>query len=119
MKKLVIVLGLVFAGFTLNAQEGISLKSAQVHQAFKSGDFTITVPEDVTAEQVESLEGYYKDYFTVAFNANTNQLSFKLNKENAASFRVVNRMMVGLNLKKFIVDGQEMTFDEMYEKYYN
>lgn len=119
MKKVVIALALVFAGFTLNAQEGISLKSNQVHQAYKTGEFTINVPEDVTVEQVDKLKGYYKDYFTVSFNEDKDELVFKINKDDQNSFRVVNRMLVGLNLKTFIVDGQTMNFEEMYSKYYN
>lgn len=118
MKKVVIVLGLVFAGFTLNAQEGIAIKPAQVHQAYKTGVFAITVPENITTENVESLKGYYKDYFTVSFDENTDVLTFNLNKDKEAAFRVVNRMLVGLELKTFVVDGQTLTFDELYAKYY-
>lgn len=119
MKKVVIVLGLVFAGFTLNAQEGISIKSAQVHQAYKTGEFTITVPEDITSEQVDKLKGYYTEYFSVTFDENKDVLSFIVNKDKEGAFRVVNRMLVGLNLKTFMVDGESMTFEQLYVKYYN
>jgi hypothetical protein len=118
MKKIVIAIALVFAGFAVNAQETVQVSSKSVAKVKQSGMFYVSVSDAITAEQVEKVKGYYKNYFDVVLNSENNQLEFKMVNTDTMSFNVVNRMLVSLNVQHILVDGKEMTFEEMMDRYY-
>lgn len=99
------------------SQNSASISTAQLKAAKSSGVFEFSVPEDITAEKVEAVKGYYKDYFSVSFNESTDVLKVTLLKNEDPNINVVNRLLVALDLRTINVGSENMTFMDMKEKY--
>ncbi|MNK18565.1 hypothetical protein D3C87_367730 [compost metagenome] len=99
------------------SQNSASITESQLKSGKSSGVYEFTVPESITAEKVDAVKGYYKDYFTVAFNETTDQLKVTLLKKEEMNVNVMNRLLVALDLRMISVGGQEMTFQDMKDKY--
>lgn len=120
MKKLLVVIALIGSGLYAHSQESVNVKSTEIHQGFKSGHFVMSVPESITEEQLNKVKTHYTNYFEVKLDETKDQLVFDmLKKDDQMAFRVVNRLLVSLNLKTILVDGNPMTFEEMAKRYYN
>lgn len=99
------------------SQNAASITESQLKSGKSSGVYEFTVPESITAEKVDAVKGYYKDYFTVSFNEATDQLKVTLLKKEEMNVNVMNRLLVALDLRMVSVGGQEMTFQDMKDKY--
>ena len=108
---------LAFASSFAFSQNAASITESQLKSGKSSGVYEFTVPESITAEKVDAVKGYYKDYFTVSFNEATDQLKVTLLKKEEMNVNVMNRLLVALDLRTISVGGQEMTFQDMKDKY--
>ena len=117
MKKLAMIFVLSLASTFAFSQNSASINEAQLKTGKSSGVYEFTVPESITAEKVEAVKGYYKDYFTVAFNESTDVLKVTLLKNEDANLNVVNRLLVALDLRTISIGGEIMTFQDMKDKY--
>lgn len=119
MKKLVMLFVLTVASSFAFSQDAAAISVSQLKEAKSKGIFEFTVPENITEEQVNAAKGYYTTYFTVTFDEATDKLKVVLTSNEALNIQVVNRLLVSLNLKSVNVDGKEMTYQEVMEKYLN
>ena len=117
MKKLVMIFVLSLASSLAFSQESASINESKLKTGKTTGVYEFSVPESITAEKVDAVKGYYKEYFTVTFNEATDQLKVTLLKNEESNLKVVNRLLVALDLRTVTVDGQSMTFEDMKEKY--
>ncbi len=117
MKKLVMIFVLSLASSFAFSQNSASISSSQLKTGKTDGVYEFSVPESITAEKVDAVKGYYKDYFSVAFNEATDKLKVTLTRNEESNLNVVNRLLVALDLRMIAVDGQEMTFQDMKDKY--
>lgn len=99
------------------SQNSASISSGELRSGKSSGVYEFSVPEAITAEKVDAVKSYYKDYFSVAFNESTDKLKVTLTKNEDMNINVINRLLVALDLRMITVDGQEMTFQDMKDKY--
>jgi len=117
MKKLAMIFVLSLASSFAFSQNSASINETQLKTGKSSGVYEFSVPESITAEKVEAVKGYYKDYFTVAFNESTDILKVTLLKNEDSNLNVVNRLLVALDLRTIAVGGETMTFQDMKDKY--
>lgn len=117
MKKLLLLFAVTFIATASFAQRAVQLTSENLAKAKTSGVYVIATSDDLTATEVEGVKGYYKDYFTVAMNDAKHEMTVTLIKKEEMNIRVMNRLMVALDVEKFVVDGQGYTFDELYNKF--
>ena len=108
---------LSFATCFAFGQNSASISESQLKSGKSNGVFEFSVPESITAEKVEAVKGYYKDYFTVAFNESTDVLKVTLLKNEEMNINVINRLLVALDLRTVTVGGESMTFQDMKDKY--
>ena len=99
------------------SQNSASISESQLKAAKSSGVYDFSVPESITAEKVDAVKGYYKDYFSVSFNESTDVLKVTLLKNEDSNLNVVNRLLVALDLRTVSVGGENMTFMDMKDKY--
>ncbi len=117
MKKLVMMFVLSLASSFAFSQNSASISETQLKTGKSSGVYEFSVPESITAEKVEAVKGYYKDYFSVAFNESTDVLKVTLLKNEDSNLNVVNRLLVALDLRTISVGGENLTFQDMKDKY--
>ena len=117
MKKLVIMFVLSLASSFAFSQNSASISESQLKTGKSNGVYEFSVPESITAEKVDAVKGYYKDYFTVAFNESTDVLKVTLLKNEDSNLNVVNRLLVALDLRTISVGGENMTFQDMKDRY--
>ncbi len=117
MKKLVMLFVLSLATSFAFSQNSASISESQLKTGKSNGVFEFSVPESITAEKVEAVKGYYKDYFTVAFNESTDILKVTLLKNEDMNINVINRLLVALDLRTITVGIESMTFQDMKDKY--
>lgn len=117
MKKLVIMFVLSLTSSFVFSQNSASISESQLRSGKSSGVYEFSVPESITAEKVEAVKGYYKDYFSVSFNEATDVLKVTLLRNEEPNLNVVNRLLVALDLRTISVGGENMTFQDMKDKY--
>ncbi|WP_300360341.1 hypothetical protein [Fluviicola sp.] len=117
MKKLVMIFVLSLTSSLVFSQNSASISETQLKTGKSSGIYEFSVPEAITAEKVEAVKGYYKDYFSVAFNESTDVLKVTLLKNEETNINVINRLLVALDLRTISVGGENMTFQDMKDKY--
>lgn len=99
------------------SQNSASISESQLKTGKSNGVYEFSVPESITVEKVDAVKGYYKDYFTVAFNESTDVLKVTLLKNEDSNLNVVNRLLVALDLRTISVGGENMTFQDMKDRY--
>ena len=82
MKKLIftffVLIGISSFGFAQEANQIAATKGAKELSASKeSGTFEFTLPDNVTADEVEKNATYYTHYFSVTFDASSDKASIK------------------------------------------
>jgi cell shape-determining protein MreC len=117
MKKLVMIFVLSLASSFAFSQNSASISETQLKSGKSNGVYEFTVPESITSNKVDAVKGYYKDYYTVDFNETTDKLKITLLKNEEMNINVMNRLLVALDLRTISVNGQEMTFQDMKDKY--
>ncbi|TSJ45844.1 hypothetical protein [Fluviicola chungangensis] len=117
MKKLIMMFVLSLASSFAFSQNSASISESQLKTGKSNGVYEFSVPESITAEKVDAVKGYYKDYFTVAFNESTDVLKVTLLKNEDSNLNVVNRLLVALDLRTISVGGENMTFQDMKDRY--
>lgn len=108
---------LSFASAFAFGQNSASISENQLKSGKSSGIYEFSVPEAITAEKVDAVKGYYKDYFSVVFNESTDVLKVTLVENKELNLNVINRLLVALDLRTISVGGETMTFQDMKDKY--
>lgn len=117
MKKLLVLLVVCFISALSFGQKVAAISKDALAAGKSTGVYSFVMPADVTSAQVESVKGYYKEYYTVAFDAKSHVLTMTLTQNAEMNIRVMNRMMVALEVRDFKVGDTNMTFEELYENY--
>jgi hypothetical protein len=117
MKKLISMLTVCLFVFAASAQYTATATSTDVSTGKSSGLFSFVLSTAITSEQVDGVKGYYENYFTVSFNPTSHVMQVKMKAKEELNYKVMNRLMVSLNIQKFIIDGKALTFDEFYNQY--
>lgn len=115
MKKILLVLVVVLAGFAASAQKSAAVSSKSLETGKSTGKYLFAFPADITAKQVDDVKAYYKDYFTVGFNEMKHEATVTLTKNEEMNRRVILRFLSSLGMRNVNVEGTEKTLDEFYE----
>jgi hypothetical protein len=118
MKKLFFLLLTVIVtsvGFAQTAS--VAGNAETMKESVKSGTFQFTMPESVTAAEIERTKKFYVDYFTVEYNAQSRLLKVKMVNNDAESRRVVTRLLVSNGISEINFDGKSYRITEFYDAY--
>lgn len=117
MKKL-IVLTLVSLATVFSYGQKIATATPEALQKVKSsGVVVFGVPADITAAEVDGVKNYYKEYFTTTLDEKKHELTITLIKTDEMSKQVINRLMVSLDIRDYKIGSDELSFDEVFEKF--
>jgi hypothetical protein len=117
MKKLIVLFVVcVISVFSFGQNSATITKDALV-SGKSTGKYVFVLPSSVTTEKVDAVKGYYKDYYSTNFDAKSHTLTVQLIQNEEKFIRVINRMMVGLEIRDFNVSGTTLTFEEMFQNY--
>jgi len=117
MKKLLLLTLVCFASALSFGQKVANASAETLQKGKTSGTYMFVMPSDVTSAEVDGVKNYYKQYFTVSMDEKKHELTVNLINKDEMSIRVINRLMVSLEITDFSVGGSELSFDEMFEKY--
>lgn len=115
MKKILLVLVVVLAGFAASAQKSAAVSSKALETGKTTGKYLFVLPADITSKQVDDVKGYYKDYFTINFNEMKHEATVVLSKNEEMNRRVILRFLSSLGMRTVTVEGTDRTLDEFYE----
>jgi len=120
MKKvalLVLALGLnllVFGQKTLNA----SVKNkAELQSGISTGHIRLTLPEEVTQENVTMYAKYYANMFTVDFDTKSHVATFHMITNDANSRRVILRFLGANQIVNVQVEDRVYDLGTFFETY--
>ena len=117
MKSLFYSLVFVLLGFVTYAQEA-SVQSAQdFKKSVVDGKITMTLPAEITNEQVSKYSKYYVSFFTTEFDEQNHQIKFNMVNNDGKSRRVVLRFLSANGIQFVKVGDKSLPLANFYEAY--
>jgi hypothetical protein len=118
MKKLIALFTLVFLGFVASAQTAsVAGTPATMKEGVKQGVFKFDMPKSTLAEEIKRTSNFYVDYFTVAFNNESKQVTISMVDNSPEGRRVVTRFLLSNKVSVIAFDGKEYKITEFYDNY--
>lgn len=118
MKTFLTTLVLILTMSFTFGQDVAMVKSAQDLTGVKqSGKAYITLPANLTKDQVADNAKYYTRYFSVDFNESSKLATITMVENDERSRQVIVRFLVACSIKTINVAGESVGRDDLYEKY--
>lgn len=119
MKVLVTTLVLILGMTVANAQSNVAIvkSKSDVTSIRDNGKGMISLPSNLTAEDVQSKAKYYTHYFTVNFDAGSHVATITMVENDERSRSVIYRFLLACDVKSVKIEGAELTTDEFYSTY--
>lgn len=122
MKRFVYTLfAILFVTFATHAQEPAQLAVSQGTEALAksktSGEYTFTLPSNVTKEDVAKSSKYYTHYFTVNFDAGSHEAKINMVMNEAKNRYVIVRFLTSCGVRYITVDGANVSISDFTSKY--
>jgi hypothetical protein len=117
MKKLISILTVCLLVFSASAQYTATASTNDVISGKSTGLFSFVLSNEISSDQVDGVKGYYESYFTVNFNPATHVMQVKMKAKEELNYKVMNRLMISLNVQTYLIDGNKLTFDDFFNKY--
>lgn len=115
MKKLFYVL-FVLVGFATStiAQESVATTKGKTElvKSKQEGNYEITLPSSVTAEDVAKNSKYYVYYFTVNFDDASKVAKIAMVENDSRNRSIIMRFLSALNVDGVMVDGNKLSLEE-------
>lgn len=117
MKKIISIFCFCILSMVSFAQKTASIAEESIASGKKSNSYVFTLPADISAAQVDGVKGYYTNYFIAKFDEKSHELTLLLTSDKEANKRVINRLMVSLDIRSFKVNGKEMDFETLFQNH--
>jgi len=120
MKNLFLIFVLFFSTQISFSQDykTVRVNSMETYNEQKFHDefsFQFTTP--MTKEQVMDAAKYYKDHFSVTFNAKDNTFHVKMVDQDWKHRSIMRRLFAGLYISKVMIDGKTLGVDDFFKEY--
>lgn len=103
--------------FSFGQDVAVVKSSADLLSIKESGKGKITLPQNLTAEQVKNAAQYYPKYFTVDFDNNTKVATINMVTNDEMSRHIIVRFLAGCNIQTINIDGVDINRDYLFESY--
>ncbi|HIP32904.1 MAG TPA: hypothetical protein EYG86_09090 [Crocinitomicaceae bacterium] len=122
MKKifftLIAVLTLAMTGFSQDAQKVAATEGQAALQKSKvTKVYTYTLPSNITQDHIDKVSKYYASYFTIAFDASTQQAVVTMNSEMEKGEMVMGRFLSSCQVREVKVDDTLLSLDQFMKEY--
>ena len=112
------VVGLTAGAF---AQERSTVAAApgkkEVVESKTSGNYSFTMPEGITRQEVEDNSKYYTRYFTVKYSESDRKVSIAMVTNDEKSRHVIIRFMVACGVSTITMDGKEYPLEDFFTNF--
>lgn len=118
MKKLIALFTIVFLGLTAFAQKA-SVEGAPtgMKESVKTGVFKFDMPKSTSEDEIKRTSNFYVDYFTVAFNNESKQVTISMVDNSPEGRRVITRFLLSNKVSVIAFDGKEYKITEFYDNF--
>lgn len=118
MKKLVALFVVVTLAFSTFAQKAsVQGTPSTMKENVKLGVFQFEMPAATSSDGIERTAKYYVDYFTIDFDAATNNVTVKMIDNSPEGRRVVTRFLLSNKVSVIVFNGSEYKITEFYDNF--
>ena len=111
----VLLLGLSITAIGQEKSKIATTKGAtELTKSKESGNYSFTLPKEVTAITVEQNAKSYVMYFRLDFNETTHEALIKMITNDEKSRHVICRFMISSGIEQISVDGKEMIIEDFF-----
>jgi len=117
MKSLLFSLVFVLVGFVSFSQEVMIPSAEEFKKSVVDGNITMTLPGEISNEDVSKYSKYYTSFFTTEFDVTSHQVSFKMVNNDPKSRRVIIRFLSANGIQFARVGENTLPLSNFYEEY--
>lgn len=103
--------------FSFGQDVAVVKSSADLLSIKESGKGKITLPQNLTAEQVKNAAQYYPKHFTVDFDNSTKVATINMVTNDEMSRHIIVRFLAGCNIQTINVAGEDVNRDFLFERF--
>ena len=103
--------------FAQTANSATSLSTKNLTEGISTGKIELTLPSQLSSEDVASNAKYYEQFFVVEFNAKNHVATFKMVLNTPDSRRVILRFLSANQIQIVVVDGKSYQLQDFYQKF--
>lgn len=107
--------GSISFGQTANTASCPSSKNLK--SGIASGKIEVTLPNQLTPEDVASFAKYYEPFFFVDFNSKNHVATFQMVTNTPESRRVILRFLSANQIQIVVVDGKSYQLQDFYQNF--
>ena len=119
MKSLLFSFVFVLAGFLCFSQEAIITDSEVFKKSVVDGNISMTLPMEITNDDVQKYSKYYTAFFTTAFDAKSHHVTFNMVNNDPKSRRVIIRFLSANGIQFARIGDRALPLSDFYDAYLN
>jgi len=91
--------------------------SKMLKEGVASGKIEVTLPSQLSSEDVANYAKYYEPFFFVDFNSKNHVATFQMVSNTADSRRVILRFLSANQIQTVVVDGKSHQLQDFYQNF--
>ena len=119
MKSLLFSSVFILVGFFCFSQEAIITNQEAFKKSVVDGNISMTLPAEITSDNVQKYSKYYTAFFTTVFDAKSHQVTFNMVNNDPKSRRVIIRFLSANGIQFARIDGSSLPLPNFYDAYLN
>mgnify|MGYP006180532581 CR=1 FL=1 len=117
MKSLLFSIVFSLIGFLSFTQEATIASSEDLKKSVIEGSISMTLPVEITNDDVLNYSKYYTGFFTTSFDEKSHQVTFKMVNNNPKSRRVIIRFLSANGIQFARVGKNALPLSDFYDTY--
>jgi len=103
--------------FAQTANTASCPSSKNLKEGVASGKIEVTLPNQLSPEDVANFAKYYEPFFFVDFNSKNHVATFQMVNNTADSRRVILRFLSANQIQTVLVDGKSYQLHDFYQNF--
>ena len=117
MKSLFFSIIFVLVGFLGFSQEAIIQDSEVFKKSVVDGNISLTLPTEITNDDVQKYSKYYTSFFITSFNEKSHQVTFSMVNNDPKSRRVIIRFLSANGIQFARIGSNALPLSDFYDTY--
>lgn len=117
MKPLLFSILFVLTGFWSFSQEAIITDTEVFKNSVVDGNISMTLPSEITNDEVQKYSKYYTAFFTTIFDAKSHQVTFNMVNNDPKSRRVIIRFLSANGIQFARIGERAFPLSDFYDTY--
>ncbi len=119
MKSLFFSTVFILTGFWVFSQEAIIPDSEVFKKSVVDGNISMTLPMEITNDDVQKYSKYYTAFFTTVFDAKSHQVTFNMVNNDPKSRRVIIRFLSANGIQFARIGDSALPLSNFFDTYLN